>query len=52
MYVCFSHMACQEVCRPPVLAETFPLLAGRFVASVLTGLLDLWALSDENNLGW
>lgn len=41
MYVCFSHMACQEVCRSPGLAEKFPPLAGMFVAYVLTGLLDL-----------
>lgn len=41
MYVCFSHMACQEVCRSPGSAENFSPLPGRFVAYVLTGLLDL-----------
>lgn len=41
MYVCFSRTACQEACRSPGLAENFPPLAGRFVANVLTELLDL-----------
>lgn len=53
MYVCFSHMTCQEVCCSPDLAENFPPLAGRFVAYVFNWASwpFLRASPDENNLG-